>query len=59
MMKELGEKYPEYGFEIHKGYGTKKHMDALKKYGPVKGIHRFSYKPVLKVSLHEMNLFDM
>ena len=59
MMKELGEKYPEYGFEVHKGYGTKKHMDALKKYGPIKGIHRYSYKPVIKVSLQEMNLFDL
>ena len=54
MMKELGEKYPEYGFEVHKGYGTKKHMDALKKYGPIKGIHRYSYKPVIKVSLQEI-----
>ena len=59
MMKELGEKYPEYGFEIHKGYGTKKHMDALKEYGPIKGIHRFSYKPVAKASLHEMNIFEL
>ena len=59
MMKELGEKYPEYGFEIHKGYGTKKHMDALKKYGPIKGIHRYSYKPVAKIDLQEMNIFDL
>ena len=59
MMKELGKKYPEYGFEIHKGYGTKKHMDALKKYGAIKGIHRFSYKPVAKIELQEMNLFDL
>jgi len=59
MMKELGKKYPEYGFEIHKGYGTKKHMDALKKYGPIKGVHRYSYKPVAKVELQEMNIFDL
>ena len=59
MMKELSKKYPEYGFDVHKGYGTKKHMDALKEYGPIKGVHRFSYKPVIKVSLHEMNLFEM
>ena len=59
MMKELAKKYPEYGFDVHKGYGTKKHMDALKEYGPIKGVHRFSYKPVIKVSLHEMNLFEM
>ena len=59
MMEELGKKYPEYGFEVHKGYGTKKHMDALKKYGPIKGVHRYSYKPVAKVELQEMNLFDL
>lgn len=59
MMRDLAKKYPEYGFDIHKGYGTKKHMDALKKYGPIKGIHRFSYKPVLKASLQEMDIFNM
>lgn len=59
MMVELAKKYPEYGFEVHKGYGTKKHMDALKQYGPIKGVHRFTYKPVLKVSLQEMDLFNM
>ena len=59
MMRELGKKYPEYGFEVHKGYGTKKHMDALKEFGPLQGVHRFSYKPVAKVALHEMNIFDL
>tara|TARA_B100000700_G_scaffold267699_1_gene307743 strand:+ start:8859 stop:9476 length:618 start_codon:yes stop_codon:yes gene_type:complete len=38
-------KYPEYGFENNKGYGTKQHKEALKVYGPC-NIHRFSYKPV-------------
>ena len=33
LMKELGEKHPEYGFESHKGYGTKKHFEAIKKHG--------------------------
>ena len=59
MMRELGKKYPEYGFEVHKGYGTQKHMDALKQYGPIEGVHRFSYKPVAKISLHEMNIFEL
>lgn len=59
MMKELGKKYPEYGFEIHKGYGTKKHMDALKEFGPIKGVHRYSYKPVAKVALQEMDIFNL
>ena len=58
MMNELDAKYPEYGFKKHKGYGTKQHMEALKKYGPIKGIHRFSYKPV-EQSLHpQMSLFE-
>ena len=59
MMEELGKKYPEYGFEVHKGYGTQKHMEALKKFGPIKGIHRYSYKPVAKIALGEMSLFDL
>ena len=59
MMDELAKKYPEFGFEKHKGYGTKMHMDALKKYGPIKGVHRYSYKPVAKVELQEMNLFEL
>ena len=59
MMEELGRKYPEYGFEVHKGYGTAKHMEALKKYGPIKGIHRYSYKPVAKVAMGQMSLFDL
>tara|TARA_Y100000588_G_scaffold267259_1_gene282309 strand:- start:11874 stop:12488 length:615 start_codon:yes stop_codon:yes gene_type:complete len=42
---EAAKLYPEYGFEKHKGYGTKAHKEALEKYGPCK-IHRFSYKPV-------------
>ena len=33
-MCELDEKYPEYGFAKHKGYGTTQHIEALKKYGP-------------------------
>ena len=41
-MNILGQKYPEYGFEVHKGYGTKKHYHAIKKYG-VLPIHRQSF----------------
>lgn len=46
MMKELGEKYPAYGFEKHVGYGTKLHRAALKEYGYIKGVHRQSFEPV-------------
>ena len=59
IMDELAKKYPEYGFEKHKGYGTKKHMDALKEFGPIKGVHRYSYKPVIKGSLQEMDIFNL
>ena len=48
VMMELAEKYPAYGFEHHKGYGTKTHMKALKIHGPIKGVHRFSFAPVKK-----------
>ncbi len=59
MMDELAKKYPEYHFDEHKGYGTAKHMEALKKFGPIKGVHRYSYKPVAKIELQEINLFEM
>ena len=41
-MLEMAEKYPEYGFERHKGYGTKLHYEAIRKYGPCP-IHRQSF----------------
>lgn len=41
-MLEMSEKFPEYGFEVHKGYGTKAHYAALEQYGPCK-IHRMSF----------------
>ena len=42
LMVELAETYPEYGFEIHKGYGTKAHYAALTTHGPTP-IHRMSF----------------
>ena len=36
------EMYPEYGFAKHKGYGTREHIEAIKKYGP-SPIHRMSF----------------
>ena len=42
LMVELAQQYPEYGFEIHKGYGTKAHYEALRTYGPCP-IHRRSF----------------
>lgn len=42
LMKSLAEKYPQYHFEKHKGYGTKDHIQALKEYGKCE-IHRNSF----------------
>lgn len=42
IMVELAQQYPEYGFKIHKGYGTKAHYEALRTYGP-SPIHRRSF----------------
>jgi ribonuclease HII len=45
MMKELHQQYPEYGFDRHKGYGTRAHLANLAEFGPCK-IHRKSFFPV-------------
>ena len=45
LMYELDKLYPEYDFKSNKGYGTKKHIEALKRYGYLKE-HRKSFKPV-------------
>ena len=42
LMKELDNAYPGYGFAKHKGYGTKEHIEALKRLGPCK-IHRLTF----------------
>jgi len=42
LMLEMAEKYPEYSFEKHKGYGTKVHYAALREYGP-SPIHRLTF----------------
>ena len=45
LMIELDKKYPEYGFAKHKGYPTKKHLEAIHEYGLIDG-YRKSYGPV-------------
>lgn len=47
-MMELAERYPQYGFEKHKGYPTKEHREAILRYGP-SPVHRMSF---LKNTLH-------
>ena len=42
LMDTLSEEYPQYGFAVHKGYGTKAHYEALTEFGPCP-IHRMSF----------------
>lgn len=42
LMLEMAKSYPQYGFDIHKGYGTKAHYEALRTYGPCPA-HRSSF----------------
>lgn len=58
MMESLDELYPQYGFKHHKGYGTKEHLLALDKYGPIPGIHRYTYGPVQRAMHEQLSLFD-
>jgi ribonuclease HII len=45
LMIQAHEVYPQYGFDIHKGYPTREHIVALHKYGPC-SLHRMSFKPL-------------
>ncbi|MBE6387325.1 MAG: ribonuclease HII [Lentisphaerae bacterium] len=47
-MIEMDKLYPEYGFAVHKGYGTAAHLQALHKHG-VTPIHRKSFRPVREI----------
>ena len=46
LMSRLDRLYPGYFFGRHKGYGTRLHLQALRRLGVLRGIHRLSYKPV-------------
>ena len=45
IMRELGAAHPDYGFERHKGYGTKEHLAAIATHG-VLDVHRRSFRPI-------------
>ena len=49
LMYELDKKYPEYGYASHKGYPTKKHLEAINKYGLIDG-YRKTYGPVKEIN---------
>lgn len=42
LMLKLAQQYPQYGFQVHKGYGTKAHYEAIAQYGPCP-IHRMTF----------------
>lgn len=44
-MAGFGRRWPQYGFEFHKGYGTKAHRESLAAHGPC-GLHRRGYRPI-------------
>ena len=46
LMCRIHEEFPQYGFDSHKGYGTARHYEALRKFGPCP-LHRVSFKSVL------------
>ena len=48
IMQKMHKKYPQYGFDQHKGYGTKAHFANLEKFGPC-AIHRKSFYPVKSI----------
>lgn len=54
MLDEMDKEYPMYDLKNNKGYGTKKHLEALQAYGPCK-YHRVSYSPV-RNALNEKNV---
>jgi ribonuclease HII len=45
IMENYDRVYPRYEFSVHKGYGTKRHIKLLKKFGPI-AIHRHTFQPV-------------
>lgn len=49
-MRRLGAEFPQYGFERHKGYATREHLDALITHGPC-WWHRYSFGPVMQPDL--------
>ena len=57
IMKELDQRYPEYGFCRNKGYGTREHLDALSRLGPIPGVHRRSFGPVKEALEKKILLF--
>lgn len=58
IMEEYNKKYPEYEFDKHKGYPTKRHLEILKEKGIIKGFYRESYSPIKKFLGLDLPLFN-
>jgi ribonuclease HII len=54
-MRRLARRYPAYGFEQHKGYGTPEHLEVLDRVGPC-AEHRMSFAPCAQPSLFSILL---
>ena len=50
IMAKIDQEFPEYGFIRHQGYGTREHLEALRKHGPCRH-HRRSFQPVSQLTL--------
>lgn len=53
MMLDLDRQHPEYGFASHKGYGTKVHLEAIRRHGPL-DCHRKSFRPIYELNQGEL-----
>ncbi len=58
LMRGLAEEYPQYGFEQHKGYGTRMHLQALARFGACPH-HRRHFRPVTNASRQRDSLFAL
>lgn len=56
-MANVSLEYPQYEFHLHKGYGTERHAQLLKKHGPCQ-LHRKSYKPIMEIINQQLILFE-
>lgn len=56
-MDDLEKQYPDFSFSLHKGYGTKAHLEELDAHGPIEGVHRKSFGPVKKFFQKQLTLF--
>ena len=56
-MDELEKQYPNFKFSLHKGYGTKKHMEELEQFGVIEGVHRKTFGPVARTLQKQLTLF--